>query len=345
MDAELADVVRRVLADTGGTAHLREAYGEPRGADDRAWKALASTGVTGLLVPGSGAGMTEVGAVCAELGAVCSALPFSSSAVAAVSVLAAGDDPQGWLDRLADGTAVGTVALLEPDRRWDLSAPATQADSGGRLTGTKVHVPDAGAADLLLVGAADGVYAVEAAAASITAEPAVDGSRPQSRVDLRDSPGARIAGPEVLAPVLDRVVAAAVSDGVGSARAALRLALDYARTREQFGVPIGTFQSVQHLLVDAFQAIELTAVAVENALAVLDDAGASAAERHRAVVVAHAQAADALPAATAAALQVFGGVGFTWEHDVGLHHKRALSLTASHSDSSTALSALADLVL
>src|SRR5439155_4632885 len=132
-------------------------------------------GLTGLLVPeehgGGGMGMVDMGVVLEELGRAVHPGPFLSSAVAAVSVvLAAGssDDHARWLPHLADGARVGALALLEPERRYDWRAPSTRAEATGdgwRLSGTKVHVPDGGAADALFVTAMadDGVavFAVE----------------------------------------------------------------------------------------------------------------------------------------------------------------------------------------
>ncbi|HVU73849.1 MAG TPA: acyl-CoA dehydrogenase family protein [Mycobacteriales bacterium] len=340
MSDELASVVRRVLADAGGTGHARAAYGEARGAGDAAWKALASTGVVGLLAPDSGAGMREVGTVCGELGAVASPLPYISSAVGALSLLPA-DDP--WAARIAEGDAIGVPALLEPKRGYDLTPAATV--SGDRITGEKVHVVDAGAADVLLVTAGDGVWAVAPGDVEVVAGDSTDGSRPEARVVLRDAPGTRVAGLDVVARAVDRLRAALVADAVGSARAAFQLALDYSKVREQFGVAVGSFQAVQTLLVDVMRDVETSAVTGRNALDALDDPEVSPDERHRAVLLAKAQSADVLPRALESCIQVHGGIGFTWEHDVGLHYKRALSLAAAYGDATSSLAALADLVV
>ena len=338
MSEELAAVVRRVLADAGGTGHARAAYGEARGAGDPAWKALASTGVVGLLVPDSGAGMRDVGAVCGELGAVASPLPYISSAVGALSL--AGDSE--WAARIAEGDVIGVPALLEAGT-YDLAPRATVA--GDRVTGEKVHVVDAAAADVFFVTAGDGVWAVAASDVEIVAEPSVDGSRPEARVVLRDAAATRVAGLDVVGPAADRLRAALVADAVGSARAAFQLALDYSKVREQFGVAVGSFQAVQTLIVDIMRDVETSAVASRNALEALDDDDLSADERERAVLLAKAHSSDVLPHAVESCIQVFGGIGFTWEHDVGLHYKRAHSLAAAYGDAVWSLAALADLVI
>src|SRR5207237_8752951 len=126
-----------------------------------------------------------------------------------------------------------------------------------------------------------------------------------------------------VAEVVDRVLVAMVTDGVGAAHAALDLAVAYAGERVQFDKPIGSFQAVQHLCSDMLQALELGRAGAYYALWACD---ADAGERHRAAVMAKAFAADAFPRIGAAAIQVFGGVGFTWEHDVDLFSKRLLTL-------------------
>jgi alkylation response protein AidB-like acyl-CoA dehydrogenase len=295
--------------------------------------------------------MVDMGVVLEELGRAVHPGPFLSSAVAATSALVATGDGDDLLPALADGSLIATVALVEGDGR-DWRRVSTRHD-GDALTGTKTFVPDA-AADLLLVTAAGadrdgiGLFAVEAGAASVRVDPtpSVDGTRSHATVTFAGSPARRLGAGDVtsaIAEVVDRVLVALVVDGVGAAQAALDLAVAYAKDRVQFDRPIGSFQAVQHLCADMLQAVELARAGAYYALWACD--AAPPAERHRAAVMAKAFAGDALANVGASAIQVFGGVGFTWEHDVHLFYKRLLTLQAAYGDATDFLEELAGLVL
>ena len=116
-------------------------------------------------------------------------------------------------------------------------------------------------------------------------------------------------------------------DGVGAAQRALELAVEYAKERVQFDTPIGAFQAVQHLCADMLCTVELGRAAAYYACWALDEA--SPEEAHRAATLARAYAADAFPQVGATAIQVFGGIGFTWEHDIHLYFKRLLTLSVA----------------
>ena len=253
--------------------------------------------------------MVDAGVVLEELGRAVVPGPYAASAVGAAGlVLDAGspDDHARWLPGIADGSTIATVAF-------------------GRSP--VAHVPDAVAADLLLVADGDGVDVVDAAAVTITAEETVDLTRRFATVDLDGAPGQRLAGPDPTAAVAatrDRLVIAAVVDGVGAAARALELAVAYAGERVQFDRPIGSFQAVQHLCADMLHDVELARAGAYYALWAAD--AAPAEERHRAAAMAKAFASDALARVGANAIQVFGGVGFTWEHDIHLFYKRLLTL-------------------
>jgi alkylation response protein AidB-like acyl-CoA dehydrogenase len=174
--------------------------------------------------------------------------------------------------------------------------------------------------------------------------PTVDGSRKFATVTLTGAGGTTITGVgDALAAAQDRLALAYVLDGVGAAEVALELAVEYAKEREQFGKPIGSFQAVQHLCADMLRAVELGRAAAYYAAWACDEA--DAAERHRAVTVARAFAADGFYRVGASAIQVFGGVGFTWEHDVHLFYKRLLTLQHLGGSASDHLEELASLVL
>jgi alkylation response protein AidB-like acyl-CoA dehydrogenase len=253
---------------------------------------------------------------------------------------ALGDHPlaTAWLPRLAAGTAVATLATT--DARGGAARP-----TAGTWHGTKTHVPDGVAADLLLVAVGtDTVVAMERDAVEVTPLETVDGSRKFATVTLAGGAGVELTGVGAeLAAATDRLALAYVLDGVGAAEVALELAVAYAKEREQFGKPIGSFQAVQHLCADMLRAVELGRAAAYYAAWACDEADDH--ERHRAVTMARAFAADGFYRVGASAIQVFGGVGFTWEHDIHLFYKRLLTLQHLGGSASDHLEELAALVL
>ena len=360
---QLRATVAGFLDTRAPLAWVREHY-DDAGVTGDVWQELADLGVTGLLVPepdgGTGSGMVDAAVVLEELGRALYPGPYSSSAIGAASLVAlAGDasDRAAFLPGIAAGDTVGTVALMEPGRRAMWRAPTTTAHGQGdgwRLEGTKVHVPDLAVAQLALVTAtcpdgALGVFAVatDAPGVSVTPTGTVDGTRKHGSLELEGAPGHRLGGDgdphEAIVTTLDRLGAAAVVEGVGTAERALAIAVDYAKDRRQFDAPIGSFQAVQHLCADMLRAVELARAAGYYACWAAD--AADAAERHRAATMALAFAADELYAVGASAVQVHAGIGFTWEHDVGLFYKRLLTLQQTGGGTVDQLEALATIAL
>ncbi len=354
--------MQRYLADRAPLTYVRDRY-EDAGARDEVWAGLADLGVTSLLVPeavgGAGMGMVEAAVVLEEIGRAVYPGPYEASAIGAASIVTTAgdaDDQAALLPDLASGAAVGTLAHLEPGRRAAWRAPVTRAvrdEDGWRVSGEKAHVRDGAVADHLFVTATDAdehlaVFAIDAtdAGVAVTATPTVDGSRKEATVTLDGAPARRLAATdatEAVAEAVDRLVIAAVVDGVGAASRALELSLEYAKERRQFGVPVGSFQAVQHLCADMLRAVELARAAGYYACWAAD--AAPAEERHRAATLALAHSADALYQVGASAVQVHAGVGFTWEHDIHLFYKRLLTLQHTAGGSLDQLDELAAIVL
>jgi len=302
-------------------------------------------------------GMVDAAVVLEELGRMVHPGPFASSAIGATGLLVDldADGPADLLAELATGASIATVALLEPGRRATWSDPVTTArtqNGGWVLDGTKVHVPDAVGASVLLVSARDeqgslGIFAVAAGASGVTvaSTPTIDGSRKEGTVLLSDAPARRVGtdASDALAATVDRLGIAAVVEGVGTAGRALELTVEYATQRRQFDAPIGSFQAVQHLCADMLRAVELARAAGYYACWATDDATAS--ERHRAATIALAFATDDLYEVGASAVQVHGGIGFTWEHDIHLFYKRLLTLQQAGGGSVDQLEELARIVI
>jgi alkylation response protein AidB-like acyl-CoA dehydrogenase len=361
----LRESVRRFLGDKAPISYVRGAYeSEPDTLGrDAVWTGLCDLGVVGLLVPeahgGAGMGMVDAAVVLEELGGALCPAPYASSAVGAVSlVLAAGGDREHafLLPGLADGSIVGTVAVFEAGARYLWASPASAAQADGevwKVDGTKVHVADGNAAGLFLVTARDGdgvlgVYAVQRDDARVSVDPTpnIDGSRKEATVTFSGARGWRLGAgdaSDAVASTLDRLAVAYVVDGVGAAAKALALAVEYAKERVQFDQPIGSFQAVQHLCADMLRALELGRAAGYYACWAADDADAS--EAHRAAVMAKAFASDAYAQLGGSAIQVFGGIGFTWEHDIHLYYKRLLSLSANLGNTSEHLQELATIAI
>ncbi len=322
------DSLRRYLSDKCDQSFIRENWDEVVPHTEELWGNLVEMGVTALLVPeqsgGLGMGMVDMGVVMEELGRRVNPAPVLASCVGATSA-AAIYHCNDLLATLADGSKIGTVAFEEADKTllsWQ--QPGVSIKSG-KLNGTKVRVLDAMAADVLFVTAADGVYLIAADADGVTIEATeiVDGSRRIADVVFEDAAAEKVGELADFAPVIDRLLVGLSADALGAAEMALFTSLEYAKEREQFGVPVGSFQAVQHMLAEMFQQVEMAKAGLHYALWALDDAEAE--EGHRAAVLIKAFIAEEFPHVGAEAVQIFGGAGFTWEYDIHLFYKRLLS--------------------
>ena len=335
----LRDTTRRFLAEKAPiSGHVRELLDDPTGVDQAVWRGLADLGTTGLLVPeeygGAGMTMVEAGIVAEELGAALHPGPWLSSAVAATRALTRiGDNDTAGkiLAGIADGTTIATVGFLDFGNTASVVEAAGEGD-GVALRGEIAAVPDAAAADVLLVLAPDavgaGLFAIstDTSGVSVLPERGIDQTRKRFRVTLDDAPAHRLATapPDAVAAVIDDVLIANAADALGAARAVMTMAIEYAKVRRQFGQVIGSFQAIQHLCVDMFETVELARSGVIHALWASDAHGTQGDERHLAAVRAKAFAGR-LAAVGDTAIQVFGGIGYTWEHDAHLYLKRLLS--------------------
>lgn len=360
---QLRATLRRFLEDRAPvTPYVRRCCEGLPAAADHVWQGLVEIGATGLLVPeaqgGSGLGFLEMGVVLEEMGRMVHPGPFLASAVGATSLVrcvGSRDDQQRWLPGLAAGSCIATPAFYEPGARYAWRRPSTRAlaeDEEWRLEGEKCHVLGADAADVFLVlaraGGELGVFAVERASdgVKVASIPGLDGTRRHGTLRLDGARAMRLGVGDATRAVvesLDRIGVGMAADGVGAAARALELAVEYAREREQFGRPIGSFQAVAHLLAEMLRDLELGRAGVYYALWAADSADPD--ERHRAACMARAWASSTFPRIAEGAIQVFGGVGFTWEMDLHFYYKRLLTLAHSFGDSSEHLSALAEILL
>lgn len=338
--AALRDTLRRYLSEKASVSgHVRTLLEDPTGSTDAVWRGLVELGTTSLLVPvrsgGDGMSMTDAGLVCEELGAALHPGPLMSSAVAAPRALARfgadGEQVCELLTGIADGSVVATVAL--PSRCGASFAPEPiDTHNGGDdgdviLSGVIGQVPDAAAADVLLaVGTSSELYAVplrtpQLQIAEITA---IDKTSKNFRVTVDGACGHVVAAadPAAAEALADDMIIARAADALGAARQILQMTVEYAKVRRQFGAPIGSFQAVAHMCADMHETVELARSGVQYALWAADFADHT--QRHRAALRVKAFAGR-LANVGDLAIQVFGGIGFTWEHDAQLYLKRLLS--------------------
>lgn len=372
MDFELSDeqeqlraAVRRFLAERAPIEWVRERWADGHATTADVWKGIAALGVCGLCAPaahgGSEGSLVDAAVVLEELGRAVNPAPYAETAVAVPALLGAAADAtvqSELIPVLAVGDAIATLALLEPGRRAEWRTPTTRVDTDadGRLhlTGTKSHVGCAADAQYLLVSSAAPdalrvcVVATDAEGVVIEPEAVVDGGHPSATVEFHDVTDVRFVGDgsddtAALAMALDRLAVARCIDAVGAATRALELTVAYGHERHAFGRPIGSFQAVQHLCADMLRAVELGRAASYYAAWAAD--AAEPAEAHRAATLALAHCAGAFPAVGAAAVQVFAGIGFTWEHDAHLFYKRLVHIGAALGTADDHLEELARLAI
>ena len=333
----LRDTVRSFLSEKASIAgHVRPLLDDATGTTEVVWRGLADLGTTGLLVPteydGAGMTMVEAGIVGEELGAGLHPGPWLSSAVAATRALMRFEVDSSLAAPLFTGIANGsTTATVGP--LGGVRPSAVELGDDVVVRGEIDSVWDVAAADLILVLADDhggtGLFAVEASSPGIdiTPQTGIDQTRKQFHVKFDDTPAQRLASasPDAVEALVDDVVIAWAADALGAAQAIMDLVVEYAKVRRQFGQPIGAFQAVQHLCVDIYETVELARSGVIHALWAAD--AGTRAERHAAAMRTRAFSGR-LAAVGDAAIQVFGGIGYTWEHDAHLYLKRLLSWSA-----------------
>ncbi|MFF0011518.1 acyl-CoA dehydrogenase family protein [Streptomyces sp. NPDC005374] len=340
---ELRSTLRRFLTDKAPSGEVRRWTESEEGHDPAVWRQMAGQlGLQGLALPeeygGSGGGPVELGVVLEELGR--SLLPspyFATVALAGQALAASGDETARarWLPAIADGSLTATLALAEESGSWrteDVEASAVRDPGGWTLSGTKMFVIDGHTADLLLVVAGDGtgpaLFAVDGTASGVTRIrlDTLDPTRRLARIDLDGAPALRV-GPDgdaslFLRTVTDLAVVALAAEQVGGAQACLDAAVAYAKTRVQFGRPIGSFQAIKHKCADMLLEVEGARSAAYHAL---DVAAENPAGLSVPAAIAAAYCAEAFSHTAKQNIQIHGGIGCTWEHDAHLYLKRAKS--------------------
>ncbi len=349
---------RDFLASRFKSERIREIAAGDDGLDAAGWKEMAELGWPGLALPeewgGQGLGIVDLAVLFEEMGYALAPSPLLSNTAAglALSICGSDDQRERYLRPLAAGEKRGTPAL------WDAGSPATigeftmEARADGDsvvLDGEKTLVLDAAGADFFLVATSDGrrhLVERDADGVSVAAEVGIDPTRRFSSVRFE---GVRVAAADTLPgeaadyfPVFHRICVALAAESTGIAQRTLEMAVSYAKDRQQFGRPIGAYQAVSHRCAQMLLETENARSAVYGAAWAAD---AEPESLPLAASIAKAYASDAGWRVPDASIQVHGGIGFTWEHDLHFFLKRGRSNAAMFGDSKWHRERVADAVL
>ena len=356
----LRDTARKFLDGQCTTKLVREMMATETAVTDAFWRQLAENGWLGIAYPeedgGSGLGLVDLVVLMEEVGRAVMPGPYPATVLLGGATIAeAGSAAQRgeWLPRIAAGEAKATLAVVEPNARWDaagITATAREARGGFALSGTKMFVPDAHLADVLVVVARsrdgstmeDGISLFlvpkNLPGLDIRLLPSVDETRKlcEVRLDNVALPASALLGElhqgwPPLTRVIDRAAVALSAEICGAAQRVLDMTVEYAKLRVAFGKPIGTYQGVKHKCADMLVEIENAKSLTYYAAWAFDEGDAEAA---LAVSMAKAAASDAGRKVCAAGIQLHGGIGMTWEHDLQLYLKRAKADEVAFGDAS-----------
>ncbi|QYJ03572.1 acyl-CoA/acyl-ACP dehydrogenase [Nocardioides panacisoli] len=351
---ELREVVRALLRKHANHEQVRAAADSELGYAQDLWRRLnAELEVGQLAVPealgGHGYGVRELGVLLEETAAALVPEPFLASSVLGVQALVAAEDPGSVADLLtAASTGQRVVTLASLDSATPALA-ATRSGDGWTVSGSMPRVLQGAAADTVVVAAAgpDGpvLLAVETAAARVEPLTGIDLTRRLADIAVDAAPARLLVGPVDARPAIARLQllsrAAVACEHAGIAAELLDRTREYVSEREQFGRPIGSFQAVKHRLADVLVAVERSRSAARYAAAELDGTSEGA---ELAVAVAAAVCTDAAVHAAQEAIQLHGGIGFTWEHRAHYYYRRVLGDEGLHGSASAARARVADLI-
>lgn len=347
---ELRGIVRSFLEDKSPETAVRDMMATDKGYDDAVWSQMAEQlGLQSLIIPeeydGQGFGYVELILIMEEMGRNLICAPFFSTVVLAANalMLSENDDAKkSFLPQIASGELIATVAITEPNGRWDIEGVNTTATTDGdgfKLSGEKSYVIDGHIANLIIVAAkhdgAVSLFTVDGGDAGLTREQlsTMDQTRKQAKLTFADTPAALLtAGAEqTISTLMDLAVVALSAEQVGGAQFAMEMAVQYAKDRVQFGRPIGSFQAIKHKCADML-------LEVESAKSAAYYAGWCASEMNdelpQMASMAKAYCSEAYFHCAAENIQIHGGIGFTWEHPAHLYFKRAKSTELMFGDPS-----------
>ena len=348
----LGEAVRRLLAERWSSDRARAHAEGEEGLDRLTWDAIVEMGLPGVAIPqrydGQGGGFEELGVVLEEQGRALYAGPFLTTVSAAAAILALGDESQKarLLPRIAAG-AIATLAVPSLGRTPATGAEGVEArrtPDGARLRGAVAFVPDLGVAEIVIVMVPVGADRAQAFVVDRAGDAegmrrvplrSLDLTRRLSRLELEEATAEPLgdagASGDTLVAALAGAWVALAHESVGGAQRCLDMAIEHATHRHQFGRPIGSFQAIQHRCADMLVDVESARSAAFSAGMA---AGRSDEEASLSVSMAKAVGTDGYFRVAASALQVFGGLGFTWDNDAHLHLRRAVASGTLFGDAS-----------
>ncbi len=354
----LRDSARRFLESECDTRFVRARMAEPAAVTDEFWRKLAEQGWLGIVYPeeesGSGLGLVDLVVLMEEMGRAVMPGPFLSTVLLGGAMIAEAGAPaqrRQWLPQIVDGSAKATLCWTEPNLRWDAAGITLRAhETGGglRLSGTKMFVGDAHLADILVVAARtrdgstmeDGVSLFlvpkDTPGLTVSVLPTIDETRKlcEVRLDNVALPAGSLLGElhqgwGPLSRVIARATVALAAEMCGGAQQVLDMTVAYAKIRIAFGKPIGSYQGVKHQAADMLVALENAKSLTYYAAWVVDQ---GLDEAPLAMSMAKAAASDMYRKVAGTGIQLHGGIGMTWDHDLQLYFKRAKASEVAFGD-------------
>ncbi|MBV8738874.1 MAG: acyl-CoA dehydrogenase family protein [Alphaproteobacteria bacterium] len=354
----LRETARKFLDAECDNRFVREQMATAEAVTDTFWRQLAEQGWLGIIYPeecgGSGLGLVDLVVLMEEMGRRVTPGPFFSTVLLGGAAIAEAGSPaqrREWLPRIAAGDAKAALAWTEPALRWDaagIALPAREAGAGFTLSGGKLFVGDAHLADILIIAARtrdgstmeDGVSLFlvpkDTPGLSVTVMPTIDETRKLCAVQLDNValPASALLGEKhqgwaPLSRVIIRATVALCGEMCGGAQQVLDMTVEYAKLRVAFGKPIGSYQGVKHQAADMLVALEnAKSLTYYAAWAVDQDEN----EAPMAVAMAKAATSDMARKVAGTGIQLHGGIGMTWEHDLQLYFKRAKASEVAFGD-------------
>jgi alkylation response protein AidB-like acyl-CoA dehydrogenase len=346
----LRDNARKFFATECPMAEVRRLMETETAFDAALWAKLAEQGYTGCIFSedygGVGLGKGELVLLMEEAGRALLPGPFFSTVALAGPVIDAVGSPEQkkkYLSPICAGEARSTVAIFEDAAAWDPTRFQVSAVNG-KLSGEKRFVTDVAAADWIVVAASNGVFLVDPKASGVEIAPmsGMDLTRKLYTMRMNHTPAEKLGDVAGLAGALDIATAALAAEMAGGMQRTLEMTVEYAKTRKQFGKPIGSFQAVQHQCADMYLETESSRSAAYYAAWALEE---KAPDATVAVSIAKMYTSDASRTVGNRGIQVQGGMGFTWENDVHLYYRRAKASETAFGDATFHRERIARLVI
>jgi alkylation response protein AidB-like acyl-CoA dehydrogenase len=346
----LKESAREFFAGECPMGEVRRLLATDTAFDAELWGKLARQGYTGITIAeefgGVGLGIVELILLMEEAGRALLPGPFFSTVALAGSLLssiASTEQKRKCLPAICRGETRATAAVVEAAGSWDLAEMQMTAGNG-KLNGEKFFVPDAGVADWIIVVVRNGVYLVDGKARGVHIAPmnGMDVTRKLYTVQFDNAAAEKLGDTFGIPNALDVATAALCAEMVGGMQRTLDIAVEYAKTRKQFGKPIGMFQAVQHHCADMYLETESARSAVYYAAWALEENAPDAAS---AVSIAKLYTSEASRTVGNRGIQVHGGMGFTWENDLHLYYRRAKASETAFGDATFHRERLARLVI